>query len=158
MQSDIVQQYSHKYWMYEALGFAKNHYKSEVPVCAIVVKENKLISCGLNLTEDLNDPTAHAEIIAIREASKTLSNWRLSNCILYCTLEPCSMCMGAILNSRVPKFVFGAYDQIAGTCGSRLNLTYELGKEKQIEIIGGVCEPDCAELLKNFFAVRRKNP
>jgi tRNA(adenine34) deaminase len=141
-------------WIAEAINIAKN-IRDEVPVCALVVKDGSLISHAVNKVENHNDATLHAEIIAIREASKVLNDWRLNDCTIYTTLEPCSMCMGAILNSRISKVVFGAYDQIAGACGSALNLAYELKKEKQIEIVGGICELQCAELLKSFFADKR---
>lgn len=155
MQSDLDEKYSHKYWIDQTLKLIKDYEKNEVPVCAIIVKNNKLISYGLNLIESLNDSTAHAEIIAIKKASQVISNWRLNDCTIYCTLEPCSMCMGAILNSRISKLIFGAYDKVAGACGSILDLAYELRKEKQIEIIGGICEAECAEILKKFFISRR---
>lgn len=146
--------YSHQYWMAEAIKLAKNC-KNEVPVAALIIKNNKLVSCALNQTESLGDPTAHAEIIAIREASKVLQNWRLNGCVLYVTLEPCAMCLGAIINSRISKVVFGAYDLNAGACGSAINLIKDLNKENQIELIGGILEIETGKLLKEFFAVKR---
>ncbi|MBI2996401.1 MAG: nucleoside deaminase [Candidatus Melainabacteria bacterium] len=124
---------------------------SEVPICALIVRDNNLISKAINQTEALSDASAHAEIIAIREASEILKNWRLTNCTLYTTLEPCSMCAGAILNSRISKIVFSAYDLNSGACGSVINLFYELGKQKQIEIIGGILENEASKILKEFF-------
>ena len=135
---------SHGFWMACAIKLAKE-VKDEVPIAALIVKENKLISQAINKTEILKDPTAHAEMIAIRDASIILGDWRLNDCILYTTLEPCGMCAGAIINSRISKLVFGAYDLNKGACG----------KENQVEIIGGILEIEASKLLKDFFAVRR---
>ena len=132
-------QFNHSYWMNEAIKVAKD-LQDEVPVCALIVKENKLISIATNKVELQNDPTAHAEVLVIREAAKVLDNWRLNGCILYVTLEPCSMCMGAIINSKIATVVFGAYDT---------------NKENQIEVIGGILELEASKLLKDFFEVRR---
>ena len=152
-------QFTHDYWMNEALNQIQNSklktQNSEVPVCALIIKNNKLISIAMNQVETLIDATAHAEILAIKEASGVLSSWRLNECILYSTLEPCSMCMGAILNSRISKVIFGAYDLNAGTCGSALHLPKELNKHDQIEIIGGVLEIECGKVLKDFFSIKR---
>ncbi|MBI3590387.1 MAG: nucleoside deaminase [Candidatus Melainabacteria bacterium] len=137
-----------------AIDLVKN-VKDEIPVCALVVRDNKLISKAVNKTEACLDATAHAEIIAIREASEILSNWRLNKCVLYSTLEPCAMCMGAILNSRISRLVFGAYDLNAGACGSVINLPKDLNKQNQIEIIGGINELEASQLLKDFFSLRR---
>ena len=146
--------FDHKYWMLQAIDFVKET-KSEVPVCALIVKENKLISKEVNKVESLNDCTAHAEILAIREASKKLKNWRLSDCVLYTTLEPCAMCAGAIINSRISNIVFGAYDINAGACGSKVNLFSDLEKKNQIEVIGGIMEVETSRLIKEFFIARR---
>lgn len=154
MQSKVFVKYSHQYWMSCAIDLVKN-VKDEIPVCALVVRDNKLISKAVNKTEACLDATAHAEIIAIREASEILSNWRLNKCVLYSTLEPCAMCMGAILNSRISRLVFGAYDLNAGACGSVINLPKDLNKQNQIEIIGGINELEASQLLKDFFSLRR---
>ena len=143
--------FSHEYWMACAIKLAKE-VKDEVPISALVVKENKLISQAVNKTESLKDPTTHAEMIAIRDASIILGDWRLNDCILYTTLEPCGMCAGAIINSRISKLVFGAYDISRGACGSKINLFKD---ENQAEVIGGILELDSTKLLKDFFAVRR---
>lgn len=132
-------QFDHKHWIKEAIKVAST-VKNEVPVCALVVKDSKLISIATNKVETHNDPTAHAEILAIREASNVLGSWRLSGCILYVTLEPCSMCLGAIKNSRISKVVFGAYDT---------------NKENEVEVIGGILELESAKFLKDFFISRR---
>lgn len=150
----MIREFSHEYWMHYAVELAKKS-ENEVPVAALVVSNNVLISQAVNKVEEYKDSTLHAEIIAIREASKSLSDWRLNDCILYTTLEPCAMCMGAILNSRISKLVFGAYDLNAGTCGSCTDLISSLNKENQIEIIGGILELESSSLLKTFFALRR---
>ena len=147
-------QFDHQYWMTQAVNFARE-VKNEIPVCALVVKENILISKAINQTEKSKDATAHAEILIIKEASSKLGNWRLSDCVLYTTLEPCAMCAGAIINSRISKIIFGAYDVNAGACGSKINLFKDLDKENQVEIIGGIMELECAKLLKEFFVLRR---
>ena len=147
-------QFDHKYWMSQAVDHASK-IKDEVPVCALIVKDNVLISKAVNQVETLKDATAHAEILAIKEASEKLSRWRLNDCVLYTTLEPCAMCAGAIINSRVSKVIFGAYDLNAGACGSVTNLFSDLGKENQIEVIGGIMEIEAGKLLKDFFLIRR---
>ena len=146
-------QFSHQYWISEAIKFAKN--PVEVPISALIVKDDKLISIATNLVENSNDATNHAEIIAIKEASKILDNWRLDGCILYTTLEPCSMCAGAIINARISKIVFGAFDLAFGACGSKINLFYELERQKKIEVIGGILENECSKLIKDFFVLKR---
>ena len=145
---------THQDWMLQAISCA-SEIKNEVPVCAFILKDNILISKAVNQIEKLKDATAHAEILAIREASEKLGDWRLNDCVLYTTLEPCSMCAGAIINSRIKKVVFGAYDLDAGAGGSKINLFSDLGKENQIEVIGGVLELEAGTLLKDFFLVRR---
>lgn len=148
-------QFNHKFWIEQALNIARQ-VKDEIPVCALIVKENELIAKTVNQTEKSHDSTSHAEILAIREASSKLRNWRLNDCYLYTTLEPCTMCTGAIINSRISKVIFGAYDLDYGACGSVINLFCDLNKLKQIEIIGGILEVECSELLKSFFALKRK--
>ncbi len=153
-------QFDHKYWMEIAISDLKCHSREsgnpdEVPISALVVKDNVLISKAVNKVESLNDCTAHAEMLAIREASEKLGNWRLNDCTLYTTLEPCAMCAGAIINSRLKKIIFGAYDLNAGACGSVINLFSDLSKENQIEMIGGILELEAGKLLKDFFLVRR---
>ena len=145
---------THHDWMSQAVSFA-SEVKDEVPISALIVKNNILISKAVNQIEALNDSTAHAEILAIREASRKLGDWRLNDCTLYTTLEPCAMCAGAIINSRVSKIVFGAYDKDFGVCGSKINLFFELEKQNQIEVVGGILEIEISQLLKEFFAVRR---
>ena len=144
-------------FMTEALKLAKIAFEmGEVPVGAVVVKDKKIIGCGLNRREIDNNPLAHAEILAINEASKTLGSWRLEGCTLYVTLEPCPMCMGAVINSRIDKVVFGAYDFKAGACGSVTDLNAFSFNHKP-EIWGGICEQPCKNILSEFFEKLRKN-
>ena len=128
---------------------------SDVPVGAVIVKEGKIIGRGFNTREFCGDGTAHAEINAIREACKNIGGWRLYGCTIYVTLEPCPMCMGAIVNSRVSKVVFGVKDPKAGACGSVIDFnSYPLNHKP--EIIGGVEAEKCSRLLSEFFEKRRK--
>ncbi len=154
--------FSHEYWLDEALQYVQKDtieiQRPEVPICALIVKNNQLISIALNKVEKSCDATAHAEMLVIKEASEKLSNWRLNDYILYSTLEPCSMCMGAILNSRIEKVIFGAYDLKLGACGSALHLAKELNKQNQVEIIGGILEIECEEIIKDFFSIIRNSP
>ena len=125
----------------------------EVPVGAAVFYKNKLIASAHNLTETLSDPTAHAEILAIKKACELLGNWRLNGTSLFVTLEPCPMCAGAIVNSRIERVVFGAYDEKAGAFGTMLNLTeYPLFKPT---VEGGVLRDECASMLTEFFKKKR---
>lgn len=131
--------------------------KGEIPVGAIVVDVNgKIISRGYNLRENEKSAIAHAEVIAIEEACKQLGGWRLNGCTLYVTLEPCPMCAGAIVNSRIDRVVFGAYDMQAGCCGSVVNFNaYPFNHS--FEITGGVLESECREVIAEFFAKKRKS-
>ena len=115
--------FSHQYWMEFAFREAEKAYKlNEIPIGAVIVHNNKIIGKGFNQRERLNDPTAHAEMIAITAASNYLESWRLNECTLYVTLEPCPMCTGAILNARIPNVVFGADDDNYGACGGKTQL------------------------------------
>lgn len=127
----------------------------EIPVGALVVKEGEIIGRGFNRRETDADATAHAEIQAIRQACQTLGNWRLTGCTLFVTLEPCPMCTGAILQSRLDQVVFGAFDPRAGCCGSLLALTEEEFECHPV-LYGGVKEQECLALIQDFFARRRK--
>lgn len=130
--------------------------ESEVPVAAAIIdSEGNVISLAHNQTIELNDPTAHAEIVAIREASKKLSSWRLENCTLVVTLEPCAMCAGAIKTARIPKVVFGAWDERAGASGSRYDILRDSRLGPEVEVIAGVRGEECRELLSEFFKARR---
>ncbi len=143
--------------MQEAISLAKTAAQnSDVPVGAIVTLKGEVIGRGYNRREKDGDATAHAEIIAIREASKKLGSWRLDECEMYVTLEPCPMCAGAIINSRIKKLVFGAYEKKSGSASndSVIDL-FSLGYNHKPEVYGGICEKESAELLKNFFEDKR---
>jgi tRNA(adenine34) deaminase len=127
----------------------------EVPVGAVVVQGDKTLGEGFNQPIVAHDPTAHAEIMAMRNAGSTLGNYRLEHCTLYVTLEPCVMCMGALLNARIARLVFGAWDPKAGACGSLLDLSRETRLNHRVDVFGGVRSEECAALLKNFFERRR---
>ena len=125
-----------------------------MPVGAVIVKDGAVISRGHNVRNNLHDPTLHAEIVAIRSACERLGDWRLTDCDLYVTLEPCVMCGGAIVNSRIRRVVYGAADSKAGAFGSVLNLNHYPLNHKP-EIVTGVCADECAALLSGFFAQLR---
>ena len=129
--------------------------EDEVPVGAVIVKDGEIISRGRNRRELGKNALYHAETEAIDNACKALGGWRLMGCTLYVTLEPCPMCAGAIINSRIERVVFGAYDKKAGSCGSVVNL-FELPYNHKPELLGGVLEEECAELLSSFFKKLRK--
>lgn len=127
----------------------------EVPVGAVVVHEGRAIGLGHNLTATSNDPSAHAEMVAIRRAAERLGHWRLLDCTLYVTLEPCTMCAGAIVLSRIPRLVFGAMDPKAGMCGSLGNLVQDSRLNHRVTLTTGVGAAESAELLRSFFRARR---
>lgn len=144
-------------WMQVALREARIALKKkEVPVGAVVVYQGKIIGRGHNQTESLNDPTAHAEILAIGAAANYLNSWRLSEADLYVTLEPCPMCAGAIVLSRIRKLVFGAYDPKSGACGSLYNLVQDKRFNHQVELVPEVLKDECSELLQAFFKELRE--
>ena len=128
---------------------------NEIPVGAIIVKNNIIIGQGYNQKELLNDPTAHAEIIAITSAASTEKNWRLNDSTLYVTKEPCSMCAGAIINARISKLVFGAYDDKKGCCGSLYQLCGDKRLDSYTAVRGGIEEDICSSLLRDFFNKQR---
>lgn len=143
--------------MLKAIDLARKAQETDdVPVGAIVVKNGEILGEGYNKREAEGDPTAHAEIVAIRQAAERLGSWRLDGCELYVTLEPCPMCTGAIINSRIETLVFGAYDKKAGsaTNESVTNL-FNLPYNHIPTVYGGICEKECAELLTEFFKKRR---
>lgn len=146
-----------KRFMSEALSLAKTAAeRGDVPVGAVVVKGGEIIGRGCNLRELTGDATAHAEIVAIREACKALSGWRLDGCELYVTLEPCPMCAGAIINSRIKTVVFGAFDKKAGSASKESVIDmFSLGFNHKPEVYSGICEKECAELLTDFFEGKR---
>ena len=127
----------------------------EVPVGAVVVHEGRVIGRAYNQRERLRDPTAHAEMIALTQASAALEDWRLAGATLYVTLEPCLMCAGALVNARVTRVVFGAKDPRGGACGSLYNVGVDPRLNHRFEVTGGVLEAECAELLHSFFTKKR---
>lgn len=129
----------------------------EVPVGAIVVKNGVVIGCGSNAPISLQDPTAHAEIIAMREAAQYVGNYRLVDCTLYVTLEPCAMCSGTIQHARIAKLVYGASDPKTGACGSIINLMNEPKLNHHCEVVSGVLAQQCGAVLTEFFKQRRLN-
>ena len=139
-----------------ALKMAKKAYKkNEVPVGAIIVKNNKVIAKGFNMREKSQNAIMHAEIVAIIKACKKLKTYRLNDCQMYVTLEPCPMCAGAIISARIGKLYFGAYDPKAGCCGSVYNLMEgNFNHKPQVE--GGILKEQCGKILTNFFKKRRK--
>lgn len=142
----------HKTFMQEALAEARlAQAHGEVPIGAVVAFDGEIIGRGHNRRETQNDPTAHAEILAIREAARHLDNWRLTNATLYVTLEPCPMCAGAIVNARLQRLVFGAYDPKAGAVTSLMNLVQDKRLNHFVEVYDGICQRECAELLQMFF-------
>ena len=144
-------------FMKEALKEAKKAYdKLEVPVGAVIVKDGKIISRAHNLKETKCDTTNHAEILAIQKASKKLKSWRLLDCEMYITLEPCSMCAGAIINSRIKKVYIGASDEKTGAVGSVLNLFEDYKFNHNVEFEKGILRQECEDILKDFFKKLRK--
>ena len=125
--------------------------KGEVPIGAVVVKDGLVIGRGHNQKEGSQDATLHAELVAIRQANHTLGNWRLENCDLYVTLEPCPMCSGAIVQSRIRRVYFGPYDPKSGAAGSLMNLLQDDRLNHQTEVIPGLLQSDCQDLLQSFF-------
>ena len=144
-------------FMKEALKEAKKAYdKLEVPVGAVIVKDGKIIARAHNLKETKFDTTKHAEILAIQKASKKLNSWRLIDCEMYVTLEPCSMCAGALINSRIKKVYIGASDQKTGAVGSVFNLLEDYTFNHKVEYKKGVLQDECESILKEFFKGLRK--
>lgn len=142
------------------MGFAIEEAKKagaigEVPVGAVIVKDNKIISAAYNMKESLKDTTAHAEILAIKKASEALGEWRLIDCDIYVTLEPCVMCSGAIVQSRLNMVVFGAYDKRFGACRSLYNILDNGKLNHTVEVVEGVMEEECSSLLSEFFKKKR---
>lgn len=131
--------------------------KGEVPVGAVIVREGRLVAAGHNLTHTSSDPSAHAEMVAIRAAAAALGHWRLLDCTLYVTLEPCAMCSGAIVLARVPRVVFGAPDPKAGMCGSLENLVQDPRLNHRADLLGGVLAAECGDLLRDFFRRKRRS-
>ena len=143
--------------MQEAIKEAeKAKEKDEVPVGCVIVKNDKIISRAHNLTIRTNDPTAHAEILAIKKAAKKTNNYRLTNCDMYVTIEPCPMCAGALIWARIDRVFYGACDKKAGACGSVINITNNNKFNHTIKIESGILQKRCSKLIKNFFKEKRK--
>ena len=145
-----------EYFMREALRQAKKAYAAdEVPVGAVVVREGKIIARAHNQVELLKDATAHAEMVALTQAEAAVGDWRLSDCDLYVTKEPCAMCAGALVHTRIRRVVFGCTDPIAGAAGSVINLLQMPGFNHRCDITLAVLQDECAAILQNFFRKRR---
>ena len=157
MDDPIIDLQSDQYFMGEALRQALKAYEAEeVPVGAVVVREGRIISRAFNQVELLKDATAHAEMLALTAAEEAVGDWRLNDCTLYVTKEPCPMCAGAIVHVRIGRVVFGAGDPKAGAAGSALNLLQFPTFNHRCEITSGVREPECRDLLQSFFAEQRR--
>ena len=148
---------SHEYWMARAISEAGvARLKDEVPIGCVIVRGGTIIAKGHNLREKSQDPSAHAELIAIRKAARKLGSWRLLDTTLYVTLEPCAMCMGAIILARIPRVVFGCYDPKGGAAGSICDLSNNPRLNHSVEIIPQILEVECSSMLSDFFASLRK--
>ncbi|SFF35103.1 tRNA(adenine34) deaminase [Paenibacillus catalpae] len=148
----MIREQEDQAWMRLAIEEAKKAEQiGEVPIGAILVKDGEIVGRGYNLREINHDPTAHAEMVAIREACERLGAWRLLDCTLYVTLEPCPMCAGAIVQSRVKRVVYGTGDPKAGCAGTLMNLLQEPRFNHETELTSGILQTECAELLTNFF-------
>lgn len=147
---------SHRYYMGIALEEAKKAFKlGEVPIGAVIVYKDEIIAQGHNLKETLQDPTAHAEIVVIRKAAQKLGSWRLDDCTLYVTLEPCPMCAGAIVQSRIATLVYGATDLKAGAVESIVNLVQHKLLNHQVNVYASIREDECKKILQDFFRTKR---
>ncbi len=148
-------QSEHQQWMRHALELAKRS-EPDVPVGALILDASgRVIAEAFNNREVTHDPTGHAEIIAIRQATEALADWRLEGCTLVVTLEPCVMCAGAIVAARIPRVIFGAWDERVGASGSLYDLLRDARLGTPVEVIPGVLEDECASVLREFFAARR---
>lgn len=153
----MMEMHGHEAYMRAAIEEAKKAAAiGEVPIGAVIVRDGEIVGRGYNLRETEKDPTLHAEMIAIREASAKLGGWRLIGCTLYVTLEPCPMCAGAIVQSRIEQVVYGAVDPKAGCAGTLMNLLEEPRFNHQVPVVEGVLAEECGQLLKNFFRGLRK--
>ncbi|GAC20893.1 tRNA adenosine(34) deaminase TadA [Paraglaciecola arctica] len=146
-----------EYWMRHALSLADNaQQQGEIPVGAVLVKDNQIIGEGWNQPISLHDPSAHAEMMAIRDAGKNMQNYRLVNSCLYVTLEPCTMCAGLLIHSRIQRLVFAASDFKTGAVGSLFDLLGDPRMNHHVEVIGGVLAQECGDKLSAFFKMRRE--
>lgn len=148
---------THEEYMQEALTEARKAYEmGEVPIGAVIVKDGLIVARAHNLREHGHDATAHAEVIAIRQAGQALAGWRLSGCTLYVTVEPCPMCAGALVQSRVDRVVYGATDPKAWADRSILEIVQNPGLNHRVEVLDGVLATECSQIMKSFFRGRRK--
>jgi tRNA(adenine34) deaminase len=148
---------TNEYWMELALAVAQQAAaENEVPVGALIVREEQIIAEGYNLREQAKNPTAHAELLAITRAAEVLGDWRLEDCTLYVTLEPCVMCAGAIILSRIPRVVYGAYDPKAGAVSSLHQLLTDPRLNHRCDVTGGVLAERCGRILTEFFQAQRR--
>lgn len=148
---------NNEYYMKQALKQAKKAFENnEVPVGAIIVKNNKIIARSYNKKEGKKDTTKHAEIIAIQKASKKLNAWRLEDCSMYVTLEPCTMCIGAIINARIKNLYIGTMDEKTGACGSVLNIPKDYKFNHIVNVKTNILQEECKKILQDFFRILRK--
>lgn len=148
---------NHEYWMQKAIVEAgKAQAKDEVPIGCVIVRAGQVIARGHNLRESAQDPSAHAELVAIRKAARKLGSWRLLETTLYVTLEPCLMCMGAIILARIPTVVFGCFDPKGGAAGSLYDLSHDSRLNHSVEIVSPILEKECSTLLSSFFSGLRQ--
>lgn len=153
-QPNLLQPHAH--WMRHAIDRAVQAFEEhEVPIGAVIVHQDRIVGEGWNQREQLNDPTAHAEMIAITQAAASLGSWRLLDCTLYVTLEPCPMCAGAIVQARIPTVIYGTADPKAGACHSLYQITEDDRLNHRCTVLGGVLREDCRRLLQEFFAQQR---
>lgn len=151
---DLLQ--PHNRWMRAALEQARMAFDAgEVPVGAVIVHQDRIVAEAYNQRESLNDPTAHAEMIAVTQAAQTLGSWRLLDCTLYVTLEPCPMCAGAIVQARIPTVIYGTTDPKAGACHTLYQITADPRLNHQATVIGGVLREECRAILQEFFEQQR---
>jgi tRNA(adenine34) deaminase len=157
MPMELHQNEIDRRYMQEAIELARRALESEdVPIGALVVHGNRVIGRGCNQREKLQDPTAHAEMLALTAAAEYIGHWRLEGCTMYVTLEPCPMCAGALVLARVARLVYGAPDEKAGACGSLYQITQDARLNHRVETVGGVLAEPAAELLRQFFQRRRE--
>ena len=143
-------------YMKEALKEAKlAAFEDEVPIGCVIVKDDRIISCAHNMRDKTNNPVGHAEVLAIKKASEVLNDWQLVGCTLYVTIEPCIMCAGAIIQSRIAKVVYGAPDLKGGAFGSSINVLEASNINHRPEIVKGVLEEECSAIIKNYFKSKR---
>jgi tRNA(adenine34) deaminase len=153
---NVIESPTDEYFMREALRLAeKGAGRDEVPIGAVVVREGKIIARAYNQVELLKDATAHAEMLALTQAEAAVGDWRLTACDLYVTKEPCAMCAGALVHTRIRRVIFGCADPAAGAAGSIINLLQMPGFNHRCDIASGVLQDDCAAILQNFFRKRR---